>query len=129
MRGLKGSNYWVMETTAGPRGGGNASIQLDKGAMRAAIWADIGHGADLISYWLWRDSLNGGEANHGAIVDVDGEPDPIYAEYAQIGREFEKGGPCSKGNVRRRPCSHSAFVSQPLGHQLAQDESRLRRRQ
>lgn len=97
MRGLKGQNYWVMETTAGPRGGGNASIQLDKGAMRAAIWADIGHGADLISYWQWRDALNGGEANHGALVDVDGEPDPIYAEYSQIGNEFEKVGPAIQG--------------------------------
>jgi beta-galactosidase len=97
MRGLKGQNYWVMETTAGPRGGGDASVQLDKGALRAAIWADIGHGADLISYWQWRDALNGGEANHGAIVDVDGEPDPIYAEYSQIGREFEKAGPAVKG--------------------------------
>ncbi|WP_373694134.1 beta-galactosidase [Edaphobacter paludis] len=97
MRGLKGQNYWVMETTAGPRGGGDASIQLDKGAMRTAIWADIGHGADLVSYWQWRDALNGGEANHGALVDVDGEPDPIYTEYSQIGREFEKAGSAIQG--------------------------------
>ncbi len=97
MRGLKGQNYWVLETTAGPRGGGDASVQLDKGALRAAIWADVGHGADLISYWQWRDALNGGEANHGAIVDVDGAPDPIFAEYAQIGREFEQAGPALQG--------------------------------
>jgi beta-galactosidase len=97
MRGIKGQNYWVMETTAGPRGGGNASVQLDKGAMRAAIWADIGHGADLINYWQWRDALNGGEANHGALVDVDGEPDPIYTEYSQIGSEFEKAGSAIQG--------------------------------
>ncbi len=65
--------------------------------MRAAIWAYIGHGADLISYWQWRDALNGGEANHGALVDVDGEPDPIYEEYSQIGSEFEKAGPAIQG--------------------------------
>ena len=99
MRGLKDQNYWVMETTAGPRGGGNASIQLDKGAMRAAIWADVGHGADLVSYWQWRDARNGGEANHGALVDVDGQPDPIYAEYAQLGSEFEKAGPVLAGTT------------------------------
>jgi beta-galactosidase len=99
MRGLKGGNYWVMETTAGPRGGGNASVMLDKGAMRAAMWHDIGHGADLVSYWQWRDALNGGEQNHGAIVDVDGEPDPIYEEIAQVGREFEKAGPAISGTA------------------------------
>lgn len=94
MRGLKGSqDYWVMETTAGPRGGGNASAMLRKGEMRAAIWEYIGHGADLVSYWQWRDALNGGEANHGAIIDVDGTPDPIYTEYAQLGAEFEKAAP------------------------------------
>ena len=97
MRGLKGGNYWVMETTAGPRGGGNASVMLPKGAMRAVMWHDIGHGADLVSYWQWRDALNGGEQNHGAIVDVDGEPDPIYQEIAQVGREFEKAGPVLSG--------------------------------
>lgn len=97
IRGIKGQDYWIMETTAGPRGGGNASVQLEKGAMRASIWADIGLGANLVSYWQWRDALNGGEQNHGALVDVDGEPDPIYAEYSQIGSEFEKAGPVIDG--------------------------------
>jgi beta-galactosidase len=96
MRGLKGGNYWVLESTAGPRGGGDASVMLERGEMRAAIWSYIGHGADLISYWQWRDALNGGEQNHGAIVDVDGEPDPIYDEYKQIGEEFEKVAPYLK---------------------------------
>jgi beta-galactosidase len=99
MRGLKGADYWVMETTAGPRGGGNASVMLPKGALRAAMWHDIGHGANLVSYWQWRDALNGGEQNHGAIVDVDGEPDPIYQEYAQVGQEFEKVGPAISGTL------------------------------
>lgn len=99
IRGIKDRNYWIMETTAGPRGGGNASVQLDKGAMRDSVWADIGLGADLVSYWQWRDALNGGEQNHGAIVDVDGEPDPIYAEWGQIGAEFEKAGPALKGTT------------------------------
>ena len=96
MRGMKDGNYWVMETTAGPRGGGNASVPLPKGAMRAAVWSYVGHGADLVSYWQWRDALNGGEANHGALVDVDGEPDPIYAEWAQVGEEFAQAGPVLK---------------------------------
>lgn len=89
-RGFKHQNIWVMETTAGPRGGMNASGMLDKGEMRAAMWHDIGHGADVVSYWQWRDALNGQEQNHGAIVDVDGLPDPIYPEMAQLGAEFDK---------------------------------------
>jgi beta-galactosidase len=65
--------------------------------MRATIWHDIGHGADAVSYWQWRDDLNGQEQNHGAIVDVDGEPDPIYTEIAQVGWEMEKAGPALQG--------------------------------
>lgn len=95
-RGFKGQNFWVMETTAGPRGGMNASVMLDKGAMRAAMWHDIGHGADVVSYWQWRDALNGQEQNHGAIVDVDGLPDQIYPEVSQVGEEFDKASPVLK---------------------------------
>lgn len=85
-RGLKDRNFWVMETTAGST--------IDKGEMRAGIWQDIGHGADAISYWQWRDALNGQEQNHnGVIVGVDGTPAPMYSEYSQIGKEFEKLGP------------------------------------
>ena len=97
MRGLKRQNMWVMETTAGPRGGGNASGMLDVGEMRAAMWHDIGHGADVVSYWQWRDALNGQEQNHGAIVDVDGLPDPIYPEMVQVGTEFDKASPVLAG--------------------------------
>ncbi len=126
IRGIKDRNYWIMETTAGPRGAGNASVQLDKGAMRDSVWADIGLGADLVSYWQWRDALNGGEQNHGAIVDVDGAPDPIYAEWSQIGSEFEKAGPALQGTTVQFERRHPVFVSQPLDHRLAEDEPEVR---
>ena len=98
MRGLKGSNYWVMETTAGPRGGGNASVARQRRYARGNLgrhrpWRRP------VSYWQWRDALNGGEANHGAIVDVDGEPDPIYAEYRRWA-----------GSSRRRPALEGTHV-------------------
>jgi beta-galactosidase len=96
-RGFKNQNFWVMETTAGPTTWNNGGTIVDKGAMRATIWHDIGHGADAVSYWQWRDDLNGQEQNHGAIVDVDGEPDPIYTEIAQVGWEMEKAGPALQG--------------------------------
>ena len=81
-RSLKRRNFWVMETTFGSN--------MAKGEMRAAIWADIGHGADAVSYWQWRDTLNGNEEYHrGQIVNVDGTPAPIYEEMGQTGSEFD----------------------------------------
>ncbi|MFP5211177.1 MAG: beta-galactosidase [Acidobacteriota bacterium] len=82
-RSLKHRNFWIMETTFGSN--------IAKGEMRAAIWADIGHGADTVSYWQWRDALNGSEEYHrGQIVNADGTPAPIYKEIAQTGSEFDK---------------------------------------
>jgi beta-galactosidase len=98
-RGFKHQNFWVMETTAGPTTWNNGGTIVDKGEMRATIWHDIGHGADTISYWQWRDGLNGQEQNHGAIVDVDGDPDPIYGEIAQAGEEMEKAASALRGTT------------------------------
>ncbi|MGH9600612.1 MAG: beta-galactosidase, partial [Terracidiphilus sp.] len=82
-RSLMHQNFWVMETTFGSN--------MAKGEMRAAIWADIGHGADTVSYWQWRDALNGYEECHrGQIVNADGTPAPIYKEMARTGSEFDK---------------------------------------
>lgn len=89
-RGLKHKNFWVMETTFGSN--------IARGEMRAAMWADIGQGADTVSYWQWRDALNGNEEYHrGQIVNVDGTPAPIYQEIAQTGREFAKAGEALAG--------------------------------
>lgn len=92
VRGFKDMNFWVMETTAGSN--------MAKGQMRAAIWEDIGHGAEATSYWQWRDSLNGQEQNHkGTLVGVDGTPTPVYEEIAQVGREYEKVGPAVRATT------------------------------
>lgn len=89
-RSLKRQNFWVMETTFGSN--------ISRGEMRAAIWADIGHGADTVSYWQWRDCLNGREEYHrGQIVNVDGTPAPIYSEIAHVGSDFEKAGSALAG--------------------------------
>ncbi len=89
-RSLKHRNFWVMETTFGSN--------IAKGEMRAAIWADIGHGADTVSYWQWRDALNGNEEYHrGQIVNADGTPAPIYEEMAQTGSEFDKAADALAG--------------------------------
>jgi len=96
-RGLKGKNFWVMETQPGGVNWADINNWLDKGEVRAMAWHDIGHGADTVSYWQWRSALNGQEQYHGTAVGPDGSPDPLYPEIAQIGREFEKASPVLAG--------------------------------
>ena len=96
-RGFKQKNFWVMETQPGSVNWAGVNNTLDKGEVRAMAWHDVGHGADAVSYWQWRSALNGQEEYHGTLVGADGTPVPLYAEIAQVGKEFEKAGPTMAG--------------------------------
>jgi beta-galactosidase len=90
VRGWKRQNFWVMETQPGSVNWAPINNALSPGETRALAWQTIGHGADAVLYWQWRDALNGQEQYHGAIVGPDGKPLPIYAEIAQLGRDFDQ---------------------------------------
>jgi len=89
VRGWKRQNFWVMETQPGSVNWAPINNALSPGETRALAWQTIGHGADAVLYWQWRDALNGQEQYHGAIVGPDGKPLPIYAEIAQLGQDLE----------------------------------------
>jgi len=98
-RGFLRKNFWVMETQPGFVNWSPDNNSLDKGGVRAMAWQDIGHGADAVSYWQWRSDLNGQEEYHGTLVGADGTPVPLYAEVAQLGKEFAKAGPALAGTT------------------------------
>jgi beta-galactosidase len=89
VRGWKRQNFWVMETEPGSVNWAPINNALSPGETRALAWQTIGHGADAVLYWQWRSALNGQEQYHGAIVGPDGQPLPIYAELAQLGRDLD----------------------------------------
>ncbi|HKO20704.1 MAG TPA: beta-galactosidase [Acidobacteriaceae bacterium] len=89
VRGWKRQNFWVMETEPGSVNWAPINNALWPGETRALAWQTIGHGADAVLYWQWRDALNGQEQYHGAIAGPDGHPLPIYNEIAQLGREMQ----------------------------------------
>lgn len=96
-RGFKQKNFWVIETQPGSVNWADINNSLDKGEVRAMAWHDVGHGADAVSYWQLRSALNGQEQYHGTLVGPDGTGVPLYAEVAQVGREFEKASPVLAG--------------------------------
>ena len=96
-RGWKRKNFWVMETQPGSVNWAPVNTTLDRGETRAMAWQAVGHGADAVLYWQWRDALNGQEQYHGAIVGPDGTPLPIYTEVSRIGKEFERAASALKG--------------------------------
>jgi beta-galactosidase len=96
-RGWKRENFWVMETQPGSVNWAPVNTTLYPGETRAMAWQAIGHGADAVLYWQWRNALNGQEQYHGAIVGPDGAPLPIHAEISRIGSEFERAASALKG--------------------------------
>ncbi|HSY36753.1 MAG TPA: beta-galactosidase [Acidobacteriaceae bacterium] len=98
-RGFLRKNFWVMETQPGFVNWQVNNNSLDKGAVRAMAWHDVGHGADAVSYWQWRSDLNGQEEYHGTLLGADGTPVPLYSEVAQLGADFAKAGPALAGTT------------------------------
>jgi beta-galactosidase len=106
-RGWKRQNFWVMETQPGSVNWAPVNTTLDPGETRAMAWQAVGHGADAVLYWQWRDALNGQEQYHGALVGPDGTPLPIYDEIRGIGSEFERASIALKGT---QPVAQVAIV-------------------
>jgi beta-galactosidase len=88
VRGWKRQNFWVMETEPASVNWAPIDNALAPGETRALAWQTIGHGADAVLYWQWRDALNGQEQYHGAIIGPDGKPLPIYYEIQQLGKDL-----------------------------------------
>jgi beta-galactosidase len=90
VRGWKRKNFLVMETQPGFVNWAPVNNILAKGETRAMAWQAIGHGAEGVLYWQWRDAPNGQEQYHGALVGADGTPLPIYPELSQTAEEFHR---------------------------------------
>jgi beta-galactosidase len=97
MRGMKGQNFWVMETQPGTVNWAGVNNFLNKGEVRAMAWHAIGHGADDVNYWQWRSALNGQEEMHGTLIGPDGEPVPLLEEVARTAGEFEQAQSAFRG--------------------------------
>ena len=108
VRGWKRRDYWVMEAQPGFVDWAPISNALDRGEVRAMSWQSIGHGADAVLFWQWRDARNGQEQYHGALVGPDGAPLPLYPEVARIGREFRQASAAIAGTT---PASQVAILT------------------
>ncbi|MGA8632911.1 MAG: beta-galactosidase, partial [Terracidiphilus sp.] len=106
-RGWKRQNFWVMETQPGSVNWAPVNTTLDRGETSAMAWQAVGHGADAVLYWQWRDALNGQEQYHGALVGPDGTPLPIYSEIRDVGSDFELAAAALKGT---KPMAQVAIV-------------------
>ena len=101
IRGLGPGRIWIMETQPGFVNWLSVNQANPRGQIRAMAWSMIGHGAEAVLYWQWRSIPSNQEQYHGAILQQDGTPRPLYAELAQLGAELTTTQPYLTGARKR----------------------------
>ena len=87
-RGLKGTNYLVLETEAA----GNHPWLPYPGQLRLQAVSHIANGANMVEYWHWHSIHNAIESYWKGVLSHDLKPNRLYRECCVIGNEFKKFG-------------------------------------
>jgi beta-galactosidase len=88
-RGVGGGRWWVMEQQAGPVNWAPWNAVPQPGMVRAWTWEAIAHGAELVSYFRWRQLPYAQEQMHSGLHGCDDQLDTGGREAAQVAREIQ----------------------------------------
>ncbi len=118
-RAVGRGRWWVMEQQPGPVNWAPWNLAPLPGMVRLWAWEAFAHGAEVVSYFRWRQAPFAQEAMHAGLLRPDGADAPGLAEAAQVARELadapEAG--CVRGDVALvfDYVSAWAWQSQPQG--------------
>ncbi|MBQ8591176.1 MAG: beta-galactosidase [Lachnospiraceae bacterium] len=87
-RGIKGSNYLVLETEAQ----GNLGWLPYEGQLRLQAYSHISSGSNSVMYWHWHSIHNSFETYWKGLLSHDFSENVTYKEAMQIGAEFNAIG-------------------------------------
>lgn len=88
-RGLCQGRWWVMEQQAGPVNWAPWNAEPLPGMVRAWTWEAIAHGAELVSYFRWRQLPYAQEQMHSGLNASDDSLDVGGREAAQVASEMQ----------------------------------------
>lgn len=89
-RGVGHGRMWVMEQQAGPVNWADWNALPLPGMVRAWTWEGFAHGAELVSYFRWRQLPFGQEQMHSGLNRPDGARDDGGREAAQVRTEIDR---------------------------------------
>ncbi len=84
----KDGRWWVMEQQPGPVNWAPHNPAPLPGMVRLWSWEAFAHGAEVVSYFRWRQAPFAQEQMHAGLKRPDNAPAPGLAEAAQVGREI-----------------------------------------
>jgi beta-galactosidase len=91
-RGIKGKNFWLVETSSGGGQGVWARqgiLQPFPGSLRQNALLAATLGADTVIYFQWKTFRYGAEQLEAAIIDIDGIPRRRFREFQQAARDLQ----------------------------------------
>lgn len=94
--------WWIMEQQPGPVNWAQFNPDPLPGMPRLWAWEAFSHGAEVVSYFRWRQAPFAQEQMHAGLLRPDSEPAPAYHEVSQVAQELKAvgiGGVATKGRV------------------------------
>lgn len=84
-----GGRWWVMEQQAGPVNWAQWNPAPHDGMVRLWTWQAFAHGAELVSYFRWRQAPFAQEQMHAGLLRPDASDDQGATEVACVAQEIE----------------------------------------
>ena len=88
-RGMSRQPFWVMEQQPGPVNWATWNPAPAPGMVRLWTWEAFAHGADVVSYFRWRQAPFGQEQMHSGLQTPDRRLDTGGEEAAAVARELQ----------------------------------------
>ncbi|KKB78056.1 beta-galactosidase [Devosia soli] len=84
--------WWIMEQQPGPVNWAKFNPDPLPGMARLWAWEAFAHGAEVVSYFRWRQAPFAQEQMHAGLLRPDSEPAPAYEEALQVAQELKQSG-------------------------------------
>lgn len=84
--------WWVMEQQPGPVNWAPYNPVPLKGMVRLWAWEAFAHGAEVVSYFRWRQAPFAQEQMHAGLLRPDSQPSFALAEVQQVAQELQAFG-------------------------------------
>lgn len=89
-RAVGKGRWWVMEQQPGPVNWAPFNPVPLAGMVRLWGWEAIAHGAEVVSYFRWRQAPFAQEQMHAGLLRPDSEPSVALAEVHQLAQELKQ---------------------------------------
>ncbi|MFL9990521.1 beta-galactosidase [Paraburkholderia sediminicola] len=108
-RGIGAGRFWVMEQQAGPVNWAPWNPVPAKGMVRLWAYEAFAHGAELVSYFRWRQCPYAQEQMHSGLNLPNNELSPGGLEVQQVAREIASSAALSGLGVPTRVATAIVF--------------------